>query len=271
MNTQDKIIQAPPAFADAQTVTAVTHWTDTLFSFRVTRPHNLRFRSGEFIMIGLMDENDKPILRAYSIASANWDDEIEFYSIKVPDGKLTSRLQNIAVGNQIIVKPKAVGSLILDALKPGKRLYMLSTGTGLAPFASLVRDPETYEKFDQVILTQTCRTNAGLAYGKSLIEQLGDDPLVGEEAKRKLRYYPTTTREPSKKMGRITNLLNSGELYSDLGVPPLSPEHDRVMICGSVTFNTDIKNLLIEVGLSEGSNNRPAEFVLEKAFVGDGI
>ena len=256
---------------DAQTVTAVKHWTDRLFSFRVTRPQSLRFRSGEFVMIGLLGDNGKPLLRAYSIASPNWDDELEFYSIKVPDGPLTSRLQHIKVGDQIILRPKPVGTLVHDALLPGKRVWFLATGTGIAPFASLMRDPETYEKFDTVVMMHTCRETAELAYGRELIESLQDDPLIGEMVAGKLLYYPTTTREESPKMGRITDNLTSGKVFADLGLPPMDPSTDRAMVCGSMAFNIDVKQVLEGFGLREGANSEPLEYVVEKAFVGDGI
>lgn len=257
-----------PTLPDAQTVTSVQHWTDSLFSFRVTRPASLRFRSGEFVMIGLLKDDGRPLLRAYSIASPNWDDELEFYSIKVADGPLTSRLQHIQPGDQIILRPKPVGTLVHDALLPGKRLYMFSTGTGIAPFASLVRDPETFDKFDQVILTHTCRDVADLAYGRELIEGLTNDPLIGEMVEGKLLYYPTTTREHSPRMGRITAHLRDGTLARELDLPPISAETDRAMVCGSMGLNTDMKQILEEAGLSEGANSEPAEYVVEKAFVG---
>jgi ferredoxin--NADP+ reductase len=256
---------------DAQTVTSVKHWTDRLFSFRVSRPQSLRFRSGEFVMIGLLGDNGKPLLRAYSIASPSWDEELEFYSIKVPDGPLTSKLQHIQPGDQIILRPKPVGTLVLDALLPGKRLWFLATGTGIAPFASLMRDPETYEKFDQVIMMHTCRTKAELDYGRELVENLADDPLIGEFVGDKLRYYPTTTREDSATMGRITDNLTSGKVFDDLGIPPMDKEHDRAMVCGSLAFNVDVKSVLESFGLREGANSEPQEYVVEKAFVGDGI
>lgn len=256
---------------DAQTVTDVRHWTDRLFSFRVTRPASLRFRSGEFVMIGLPDESGKPLLRAYSIASPSWDDEMEFYSIKVPDGPLTSRLQHIDLGDQIILRPKPVGTLVLDALLPGRRLWFLSTGTGIAPFASLVRDPETYERYGEVILMHTCRTAAELEYGRHLITGLSNDPLIGDIVGNKLRYYPTTTREASGRMGRITDNLTSGKVFSDLGIPPMNPNQDRAMVCGSLAFNIDVKTALEGFGLREGANSEPREYVVEKAFVGDGI
>lgn len=257
-----------PTLPDAQTVTSVTHWTDRLFSFRVTRPMSLRFRSGEFVMIGLMGDNGRPLLRAYSIASPSWDEELEFYSIKVQDGPLTSKLQHIKVGDEVILRPKPVGTLVHDALTPGKRLYFFATGTGIAPFASLVRDPETYENYDQVILTHTCREVADLEYGRQLVESLADDPLIGEFIDGKLVYYPTTTQEESPKMGRITDKLRSGELFTDLGVPPIAPETDRAMVCGSLGLNTDLKEILEGFGLREGANSDPAEYVVEKAFVG---
>lgn len=260
---------------DAQTVTAVKHWTDRLFSFRVTRPRSLRFRSGEFVMIGLPDEKGKPVLRAYSIASPSWDEELEFYSIKVPDGPLTSRLQHIQPGDQIILRPKPVGTLVLDALLPGKRLWFLATGTGIAPFASLMRDPETYERYDQVIMMHTCRESAELEYGRQLVTDLAQDPLLselyGEDFARRLLYYPTTTREESPFMGRITDNLSSGKVLADLGLPPITPEHDRAMVCGSLAFNVDVKAVLESFNLREGANSDPKEYVVEKAFVGDGI
>ena len=260
---------------DAQTVTEVTHWTDRLFSFRCTRPRSLRFRSGEFVMIGLLDERGKPLLRAYSIASPSWDEELEFYSIKVPDGPLTSKLQHIQVGDEIILRPKPVGTLVLDALLPGKRLWFLATGTGIAPFASLMRDPESYERFEQVVMMHTCRTADELNYGRELVENLKSDPLLteiyGENFHKRLLYYPTTTREDSPLMGRITDNMTSGKVFSDLGLPAMNPEEDRAMICGSLAFNVDVKAVLEGFGLREGANSEPKEFVVEKAFVGDGI
>jgi ferredoxin--NADP+ reductase len=275
MNERAAVTDAaiPPVrtLPDAQTVTAVTHWTERLFSFRVTRPQSLRFRSGEFVMIGLLDDIGRPLLRAYSIASPSWDDELEFYSIKVPDGPLTSRLQHIRPGDQIILRPKPVGTLVLDALLPGKRLWFLATGTGIAPFASLMRDPETYEKYEQVIMMHTCRETAELEYGRRLVDELANDPLIGEMVDGKLFYYPTTTREPSELMGRITDNLSSGKVFQDLGLPPMDPATDRAMVCGSLAFNLDVKAVLESFGLNEGANSEPREYVVEKAFVGDGI
>ena len=272
MNEQTQMIKATPVLPDAQIVKSVQHYTDRLFSFRVTRPQSLRFRSGEFVMIGLMGDPDpntgkqKPLLRAYSIASPSWDDELEFYSIKVQDGPLTSKLQHIKPGDEVIVRPKPVGTLVLDALTPGKRIYFFATGTGIAPFASLIRDPDLYERYDEVIMTHTCREVAELKYGADLVQSLKEDPLIGEFAEQ-LRYYPTTTREESGKMGRITELIENGTLFSDLDLPPLDPATDRAMICGSMGLNLDVKALLEKAGLTEGSNSMPAEYVLEKAFV----
>ncbi|MCL3882617.1 ferredoxin--NADP reductase [Marivita sp. GX14005] len=264
------------AVPDAETVTFVKHWTDKLFSFRVTRPASLRFRSGEFVMIGLMQTDpktgkEKPLLRAYSIASPSWDDELEFYSIKVQDGPLTSRLQHIQPGDQIILRPKPVGTLVHDALLPGKRLWLFATGTGIAPFASLLREPQTYEDYDEVILTHTCREVGELAYGKELIETIRSDELLaelmGKGFHEKLRYYPTTTREQSTKMGRITDLMRSGDVFRDLDVPELSPETDRAMVCGNLAFNLEIKEMLEGYGLEEGANSDPKHYVVEKAFL----
>ena len=269
--TLDALPAAKQHLPDAQTVTAVKHWTDRLFSFRVTRPKSLRFRSGEFVMIGLMGDTGKPLLRAYSIASPAWDDELEFYSIKVPDGPLTSRLQHIAIGDQIILRPKPVGTLVHDALLPGKRLWFLATGTGLAPFASLMREPDTYEKYDQIIMMHTCREVAELAYGRDLVAGLQDDPLIGDLVGDKLLYYPTTTREPSAHMGRITDNLTSGKVFADLRLDAMNPATDRAMVCGSLAFNVDVKAVLEGFGLREGANSEPLEYVVEKAFVGDGI
>jgi ferredoxin--NADP+ reductase len=266
--TATKVLTLP----DAQTVLDVKHWTDRLFSFRVSRPQSLRFRSGEFVMIGLLKDDGKPLLRAYSIASPAWDDELEFYSIKVQDGPLTSRLQHIKSGDQIILRPKPVGTLVHDALLPGNRLWFFATGTGIAPFASLIREPQTYEDYDQIILTHTCREVAELEYGRQLVDQVKNDELmaelVGAKNLQKLVYYPTTTREDSPKMGRITTLIKDGTLFGDLDVTDFGPDKDRAMVCGSIGLNTDIKEILESYGLREGANSEPAEYVVEKAFVG---
>lgn len=253
---------------ESQIVTAVTHWTDTLFSFRLTRPDSLRFRSGEFVMIGLLAENNKPILRAYSIASPAWDEELEFYSIKVPDGPLTSKLQMIVPGDRVIVKSKPVGTLVLDALLPGSTLWMVATGTGIAPFVSLIRDPDVYERFDNVVLTHTCRFNAQLEYGKAAIDIARTDPLVGDIVQEKLIYYPTTTAEQSTTIGRVTQKIESGSLFSDLNLPAWSSKNDRVMICGSLAMNKELIELCESSSLTEGSNNSPGHYVVERAFTG---
>ena len=251
-------------------VLSVEHFTDRLFRFEISRPASFRFRSGEFIMIGLPKTEDqrKPIMRAYSVASPSWDDKLEFYSIKVPDGPLTSRLQKIQEGDTILLGKKPVGTLVLDALLPGKRLYMFSTGTGIAPFASLIRDPETYERYDQVILTHTCRQKAELSYGLRLVNDLKDDPLVGEMVGDKLLHVASLTREDYPLKGRITTLIESGDLFKNAGTPPLNPAEDRVMICGSKDMIDDTAAIVEKFGLKEGSNSQPAEFVVEKSFVG---
>ena len=261
-----------PTLPDAQTVIGVQHYTDRLFSFKVSRPKTLRFRSGEFVMIGLLKEDGKPLLRAYSIASPAWDDELEFYSIKVQDGPLTSKLQHVKKGDQIILRPKPVGTLVHDALLPGKRIWFFATGTGIAPFASLLREPQTYEDYDQIILTHTCRKRSELAYGENLIQEIKNgeimSELVGHDAIKKLIYYPTTTRDQSDQMGRITDLLKNGKLLDDLGIENIAKETDRAMVCGSIGLNTDLKEIFEEFGLKEGANSEPAHYVVEKAFVG---
>lgn len=258
---------AIPAGVHAESVVSVKHYTDRLFSFRITRPQSFRFRSGEFVMIGLPNA-EKPVFRAYSVASPSWDEEIEFFSIKVPDGPLTGELQKITPGDTVLMRQKATGTLVLDALTPAKRLFMISTGTGIAPFASLIRDPETYEKFDQVILTHTCRDEAELTYGVELYEQAVNDPLIGELTAGRLTLYSSTTREETPRMGRITQLIENGKLYADLGIEALDRANDRVMICGSMAMLNDVKALVEGIGFAEGANNRPADFVVERAFVG---
>ena len=259
---------------DAQTVTEVQHYSDSLFRFRVTRPASLRFRSGEFVMIGLMGDPNpetgkiKPLLRAYSIASPSWDETLQFYSIKVENGPLTSKLQHIKPNDQVILRPKPVGTLVHDALTTAKRIWFFSTGTGIAPFASLLREPETYERFEKVVLTHTCRDLADLKFGEELIHATKNDILVGAQAQEKLHYYPTTTREKSNKMGRVTTLLEDGTLFKELGVTNFNSINDRAMVCGSMGLNTDIKRILEKYGLKEGANSDPGDYVVEKAFVG---
>ena len=250
-----------------QKVTFVKHWTQNLFSFRITRPKSFKFRSGEFVMIGLTDSDDKPTLRAYSICSPSWSEELEFYSIIVKDGPLTSRLKNIKVGDEIIMMPKSTGTLVLDALKPGKRLFLLSSGTGFAPFAALVREPETYEQFENIIVTHTCRTTTELSYSKSVIQECNNDELVKEFINNKLVSYHSTTRDDYIVNGRITELILSNKLFNDLNINAISP-HDRFMFCGSMGLNNDLKKIMLQNNLREGANNHPGEFVLEKAFVG---
>ncbi len=251
---------------NSETVTDVRHWTDTLFSFRTTRDPAFRFLSGQFTMIGLPVDG-KPLLRAYSMASAAYDDGLEFFSIKAPNGPLTSRLQHLKPGDTILVGRKPVGTLVQDSLVPGRTLYLLGTGTGLAPFASIIQDPDVYERFEQVVLVHGCRHVAELKFGEALVQSLHDNELLRELVAAKLRYYPTATREPFLHNGRITELLDTGKLTTDLGLPPLGPEHDRVMLCGSPAFLADMVGLLERRGFSEGSANRPGSYVIEKAFV----
>ena len=246
-------------------VFSIRHWTKKTFSFQCKRPKNLRFRSGEFVMIGL-ENGDKPLLRAYSIVSPSWDETLEFYSIKVSDGPLTSRLQNLSRGDNVFLKPKSVGTLVLDALLPSQRLILFSTGTGIAPFLSVIRDPETYEKFDQVILTHTCRYKDELEYGKKIYEKTNNDNLLSEIISGKLKLISTTTRENTPLMGRMTEWLQNGKFKINTGAD-LNVETDRVMICGSLDMLQDHKNLCLEKGMIEGSNSNPGHFVIEKAFV----
>ena len=271
MSTTSTETAAPrvnPNAPTEETVLSVHHYTDRLFKFRLSRPASFRFRSGEFVMIGLPRENGKPILRAYSVASPSWDEELEFYSIKVQDGPLTSRLQKIQPGDKVLLGKKPTGTLVHDALVPGKRLWCFSTGTGFAPFASIIRDPETYEKFDQVIVTHTCRDVAELAYSQEIVEETLGHEFLGDLARGKLTLYATCTRQEFERSGRPTDLIRSGRLFADLGVPPLDPKVDRAMICGSMPMTLELKDLMMEAGLTEGSNAAPAEFVIEKAFVG---
>ncbi|CAN7662163.1 ferredoxin--NADP reductase [Aminobacter sp. LjRoot7] len=263
-----KPLQFPiPANVYAETVVSVKHYTDRLFAFRITRPQSLRFRSGEFVMIGLPNAG-KPVYRAYSVASPSWDDEVEFFSIKVPDGPLTSELQKIVPGDTVLMRQKSTGTLVLDALTPGKRLFMISTGTGIAPFASLLRDPDTYERYEHVFLTHTCRDVAELTYGQELVANLESDPLIGELTHGRVKLYNSTTREESERMGRITALISSGKFFSDLGIDKLDPETDRIMICGSMHMLKDVKELAESLGFVEGSLHEPGTFVVERAFVG---
>jgi ferredoxin--NADP+ reductase len=247
-------------------VLSVRHWTETLFSFVTTRDRSFRFSNGHFTMLGLHVEG-RPLLRAYSIASANHEEYLEFLSIKVPDGPLTSRLQHLQPGDKVIVGRKPTGTLVTDYLLPGRRLYLLGTGTGLAPFLSIVRDPDTYDRFDEVVLVHGVRRRDELAYRELLTQQLPNDELLGEMVRAGFRYYPTVTRERFENMGRITELIETGRLFEDLGGPPLDASHDRVMICGSPGVVRDLRTLLDAAGFTEGSTSVPGHYVVERAFV----
>jgi len=247
-------------------VLSVRHWTDTLFSFTATRDSGFRFQNGQFAMIGLEVEG-RPLLRAYSMASANHEDELEFFSIKVADGPLTSRLQKIREGDTILVGRKATGTLVADNLIPGERLLLLSTGTGLAPFASLIKDPDVYDRFETIVLVHGCRQVSELAYGEELVARLRDDELFGPLLGDKLVYYPTVTREPFRNRGRITDLITSKQLFNDIGLPPLDIGTDRIMMCGSPAMLEELRQMFEARGFAEGSNNTPGHFVIEKAFV----
>ena len=247
-------------------VMSVHHWTDRLFSFTTTRGTSLRFQNGHFTMIGLR-VNGKPLLRAYSVVSANYEEQLEFLSIKVQDGPLTSRLQHIQVGDSVIVGNKPTGTLLIDYLLPARRLYLMGSGTGLAPFISIIRDPATYERFEQVVLVHGVREAAELAYHDHITQTLPKHELLGEMVSAQLRYYPTVTREAFRNTGRITDLLDSGKLFSDLGLPNINPAEDRVMICGSPALLKDLKGLLEVRGFKEGNTSKPGDFVVERAFV----
>jgi ferredoxin/flavodoxin---NADP+ reductase len=247
-------------------VLTVRHWTDTLFSFTATRNTGFRFQNGQFAMIGLEVEG-RPLMRAYSMASANHEDALEFFSIKVADGPLTSRLQRIKQGDIILVGRKATGTLVADNLIPGSRLLLLSTGTGLAPFASLIKDPDVYEKFESIVLVHGCRQVSELAYGEELVAKLRDDELFGPLLQEKLVYYPTVTREPFRNRGRITDLITSKQLFNDIGQAPLDIADDRVMMCGSPAMLEELRAMFEARGFTEGSHGEPGHFVIEKAFV----
>ncbi len=245
----------------------VHHWNDTLFSFRTTRAPGLRFRNGHFVMLGLPVEG-KPLMRAYSVASANHDEHLEFFSIKVPDGPLTSRLQHLKPGDEVMVGRKPVGSLVLDDLRPGRNVYLLSTGTGLAPFMSIIRDPETYERFEKVVLIHGVRWVSELAYADLITKQLPEDEYLGEMVREKLVYYPTVTREPFRNQGRLTDVIGSGRLFSDTGLPPLDPKLDRAMICGSAAMLKDTSAMLDALGFQiSPRQGEQGDYVIERAFV----
>lgn len=250
----------------AETVTGVHHWNETLFSFTTTRDPGLRFKNGHFTMIGLPQEN-KPLLRAYSIVSANYEEQLEFFSIKVPDGKLTSQLQHLKVGDEILISPKSTGTLIVDNLLPGKHLYLFGTGTGLAPFMSIIKDPEVYDAYDKIILVHGVRFVSELAYRDLINNELANNEYFGEEVAKKLIYYPTVTREPFENTGRITALMNSGKLFSDIGLPKPTLEDDRFMLCGSPSMLKDICAILDEQGFKETRHGDYGHYVIERAFV----
>lgn len=253
------------AFNEEQ-VLSVHHWTPELFSFTTTRSPSLRFESGQFVMMGL-EIGGRPLTRAYSVVSANYDDYLEFLSIKVQDGALTSRLQHIKEGDKILVGRKPTGTLVIANLRQGRNLYLLGTGTGLAPFMSIIRDPETYEKFEKVVLVHGCRIVSELAYGDRIIGELPTDDYIGEAIRSKLVYFPTVTREPFKNRGRITELMASAEFFADLKLPVLSRDHDRVMLCGSPDMLSQLKQFCLALGFTEGNTGEPGDFVVEKAFV----
>ncbi|MCB1421154.1 MAG: ferredoxin--NADP reductase [Nitratireductor sp.] len=276
MTVQEKTAQSEvPEGVYALPVTDIRHYTDRLFFFRTERPDGFRFRSGEFVMIGLPPEvmGGKTIWRAYSIASPAWEEHVDFYSIKVPDGPLTSKLMDIEVGDTVWMRKKPTGTLVHDALVPGKRLFLLCTGTGIAPFASIIRDPETYEKFEKVYVIHTCRDNAELQYGFDLVDEIANHEILAEIVGDKLVHWASCTREEADTgkgvhAGRMTDLMRSGALYEELGIEPLNPETCRVMICGSMAMLKDCANLCEEAGLAEGSNSEPGQYVIERAFVG---
>jgi ferredoxin--NADP+ reductase len=253
------------AFAEER-VLSVHHWTDRLFSFTTTRDPALRFSNGHFTMIGLR-VNDKPLLRAYSIVSPNYEEHLEFLSIKVPDGPLTSRLQHIQVGDNIIVGRKPTGTLLIDYLLPGKRLYLLGTGTGVAPYLSIIRDPETYERFEQVVLIHGVRQVKELAYREYISNELPDNEFFGEQVREQLIYYPTVTREEFVNTGRVTDLMLNGKLFSDIGLPAPNKADDRFMLCGSSAMLKDISRILDAWGFGESRQGIKAEYVIERAFV----
>jgi len=253
------------AFLEEEVLT-VHHWTDRLFSFTTTRDPALRFSNGHFTMIGLRVDG-KPLLRAYSIVSANYEEHLEFLSIKVQDGPLTSRLQHIQVGDKIVIGKKPTGTLLIDYLLPGKNLYLLGSGTGLAPFLSVVRDPATYERFEKVIIVHGVREVKELAYRDYLSTELPQHEFLGDMVSQQMLYYPTVTREAFEHQGRITDLIESNKLSQDLGLPDIDPSRDRIMICGSPGLNKDMRAILEARGFKEGSTTTPGDFVVERAFV----
>lgn len=249
-----------------ETVTDVKHWNDTLFSFKTSRDPSFRFKNGHFIMIGLEHEG-RPLMRAYSIASANYEEELEFFSIKVQDGPLTSKLQQIKAGDEILMSRKPTGTLIVDNLLRGRNLYLISTGTGLAPFMSIIRDPETYAAYDKVILTHGTRFTSELAYQDEILNELPNNEYFGEEVREKLIYYPTVTRDEFHTQGRITDSMRNGKLTADIGLGDLNVEHDRFMICGSPSMLKETCEILDGMGCHEAKQGNHGHYVVERAFV----
>jgi ferredoxin--NADP+ reductase len=247
-------------------VLCVRHWTDRLFSFRTTRTPSFRFRSGQFVMMGL-EGDGKPLLRAYSLASANYDDELEFFSIKVPDGPLTSRLQHLKQGDEVLIGRKPTGTLVVDNLKAGRTLFLLGTGTGLAPFLSIIKDPEAYERFERIVVAHGVRWIKDLAYSDIIANDLPKDEFVGDLVREKLIYYPTVTREPFRNQGRLSVALTTDRLTGTLGLPAIDAGHDRFMLCGSPAMLADLRAILDPRGFKEGNHGEPGDYVIEKAFV----
>lgn len=248
-------------------VLSVHHWNDNLFSFKTTRDPGLRFENGQFVMIGLQAES-RPLVRAYSIASPNYEEHLEFFSIKVPNGPLTSRLQHLRVNDEVLVSRKPTGTLVIHDLKPGKNLYLLSTGTGLAPFMSVIQDIEAYDRFEKIVLVHGVRYVNELAYADFIENELQNNEFFGELVREKLIYYPTVTREEFKNNGRLTDLINSGKLFDDIGLPPLNPIDDRAMICGSPQMLADTAALLDARGFKVSPRiGDPGDYVIERAFV----
>jgi ferredoxin/flavodoxin---NADP+ reductase len=258
-------MSTPTSNLHQETVLEVRHWNDRLFSFKTTRDAGFRFKNGHFVMLGLEIEG-KPLLRAYSVASANYEEHLEFYSIKVPDGPLTSRLQHLKPGDQVLVGKKPTGTLVTSHLLPGKRLYLLSTGTGLAPFMSMIRDPDVYEQFEHVVLAHGVRVASELGYSDYIRHELPQHEYIGEQVRNQLRYYPTVTREQFENQGRLTELLDTGKLCADVGLPDLNPEHDRVMICGNPRMLGELVSWLEARGFREGKSHEAAHYTIERAF-----
>jgi ferredoxin--NADP+ reductase len=259
-------MSTPTSNLHQETVLEVRHWNESLFSFKTTRDAGFRFKNGHFVMIGLEVEG-KPLLRAYSVASANYEEHLEFYSIKVPGGPLTSRLQHLKPGDRVLVGKKPTGTLVISHLLPGRRLYLLSTGTGLAPFMSMIRDPETYEQYEHVILAHGVRTASELGYADYIRHELPQHEYLGEQVQKQLLYYPTVTREAFENQGRLTDLIDTGKLTADVGMPDLNPEHDRVMICGNPSMLDELVSRLDARGFREGKSHEAGHYTIERAFV----